>query len=704
MSNGRLIPPNLDDRTWQDIVDQAKTLIPKFAPEWTDHNPSDLGITLVELFAWIVEGMIYRLNRVPDRNFVEFLSLIGVTLDPATPASANLVYSIAPGSPPTLVPKGSQAATQQTDDTPALVFETDADKTVLPVNLTHALYITPGLLAPKYNVVTGNIAGAPLESSTFTIPAGETTTIALGFDSATAQQMALNVRLREPAPAGTLNVTWRYSRAALEPPNWNSIIGVNDGSEGLTKSGVVTFPGPPLWTGQNPNDWNTVLAADFASIVDTSRFWIGVSIINGGLVDRRIVVEHMLFNDVPATNALTIGTAETLGTSTGEPFQAFELRNSPLYKTPGVANPYHHLVIEVRQPAALGEFGPWTMWSRVDDFAAGAGDVYRMNPVLGVIEFGSHDPVSAPGGHGSIPEVGSEIRASTYRYVAGGANGNLPAGTISVPRSAIAGVIGVTNPGAAIGGSDQETVEEAKRRGPEVLRNRYRAVTPEDYEYLAREATTDVRKVRALEPRLFTAFDTIPVGMNQGDPWTYGALNRAPGNVNVIVVPDDSVNVPQPQPTPEMLREVDDYLTERRTVTVALNVTGARYLPVRVIVTVRIWSQAVALGLVEDPLVSNQVLNDLDSKIRRYLHPTRGKADGDGWAIGEHITIAGLFDFLKPTDEVGFISDIQVQAQVPAYTPPDRPIVIGPPGVWVQLADYELICSAANHTITVTTI
>ncbi len=51
-------------------VKAFKALIPKYTKEWTDHNPSDLGVTLVELFAWIVEGMIYRLNRVPDKNFV----------------------------------------------------------------------------------------------------------------------------------------------------------------------------------------------------------------------------------------------------------------------------------------------------------------------------------------------------------------------------------------------------------------------------------------------------------------------------------------------------------------------------------------------------------------------------------------------------------------------------------------------------------
>ena len=55
-SRGRIMPPNLDDRTWQDLVDEMTGLIPKYAPQWTDRNPSDLGIALIELFAWLAEA------------------------------------------------------------------------------------------------------------------------------------------------------------------------------------------------------------------------------------------------------------------------------------------------------------------------------------------------------------------------------------------------------------------------------------------------------------------------------------------------------------------------------------------------------------------------------------------------------------------------------------------------------------------------
>src|SRR2546425_1194833 len=66
-----LVAPNLDDRLYQDIFDDARSRIPKYLPEWTDHNLSDPGITLLELFSWLSEMILYRLNQVPDANYTD---------------------------------------------------------------------------------------------------------------------------------------------------------------------------------------------------------------------------------------------------------------------------------------------------------------------------------------------------------------------------------------------------------------------------------------------------------------------------------------------------------------------------------------------------------------------------------------------------------------------------------------------------------
>jgi hypothetical protein len=68
--------PNLDDRKYKDLIDEGLSLIPTHAPEWTNHNPSDPGIALVELFAHLTEILIYRLNRITPANLLSFLKLL----------------------------------------------------------------------------------------------------------------------------------------------------------------------------------------------------------------------------------------------------------------------------------------------------------------------------------------------------------------------------------------------------------------------------------------------------------------------------------------------------------------------------------------------------------------------------------------------------------------------------------------------------
>src|SRR5579863_656907 len=84
--------PNLDDRTFQDIVDDVKRQIGRRCPEWTDHNVSDPGVTLIELFAYMTEMTLYRLNRVPEKNYIKFLEMIGVNLESARPSQTDIWF------------------------------------------------------------------------------------------------------------------------------------------------------------------------------------------------------------------------------------------------------------------------------------------------------------------------------------------------------------------------------------------------------------------------------------------------------------------------------------------------------------------------------------------------------------------------------------------------------------------------------------
>src|SRR3954452_2783550 len=117
--------PNLDDRRFQDLVDEAKRWIQANNEDWTDHNVSDPGVTLIETFALMVDQLIYRLNRVPERLYVKFLELIGVRLHPPGAARVELTFFLsAPQAEPVRVPATTRASTTRTKDGDALVFAT----------------------------------------------------------------------------------------------------------------------------------------------------------------------------------------------------------------------------------------------------------------------------------------------------------------------------------------------------------------------------------------------------------------------------------------------------------------------------------------------------------------------------------------------------------------------------------------------------
>ncbi|RPJ83661.1 MAG: putative baseplate assembly protein, partial [Acidobacteria bacterium] len=125
--------PNLDDKTFEQLVEEARALIPRFTKEWTDHNIHDPGITFIELFAWLAEIQNYRLNQVTDKNYQQFFKLIGLSPRPTIPARMDIAFTLEKGDDQgPLIPAGTKIVPAGKED---FVFETSADffltKTVL---------------------------------------------------------------------------------------------------------------------------------------------------------------------------------------------------------------------------------------------------------------------------------------------------------------------------------------------------------------------------------------------------------------------------------------------------------------------------------------------------------------------------------------------------------------------------------------------
>ena len=239
----RLPVPNLDDRTFQDIADEAVKLIPRYCPKWTDYNPSDPGITLIELFAWMTELIIYRLNRVPDKNYMAFLNLIGINLIPAQPAKAVITFKIAEGAKEEdLIPvdKGIDVATTQTETTDAIVFETEHE-----LNLTSNRIIKCCSKDPyRFSDHTESLLSASMVKEPFYIFHGDTEIehiLYVGDDEllSLSEDMVLKIHFQLVAEyvAERADIEWEFWNGT----GWESTIPLSDDTKNLTNSGYVTF-------------------------------------------------------------------------------------------------------------------------------------------------------------------------------------------------------------------------------------------------------------------------------------------------------------------------------------------------------------------------------------------------------------------------------------------------------------------------------
>jgi hypothetical protein len=149
--------PNLDNRNFKDIVEEAIRLIPHYCPEWTNHNPTDPGITLLELFAWMSEMIIYRLNKVPEKTYLTLLDLIGFNLLPPQSAKALLSFSLVEDYNETVpVKKGLQLSTTKSEESDSIIFETEKEIILSNTQLISCISINEGLFTENIDLLTNN--------------------------------------------------------------------------------------------------------------------------------------------------------------------------------------------------------------------------------------------------------------------------------------------------------------------------------------------------------------------------------------------------------------------------------------------------------------------------------------------------------------------------------------------------------------------
>jgi predicted phage baseplate assembly protein len=648
--------PKLDDRDYNEILRETIARIPAHTPEWTNHNDSDPGITLLQLFAFMTENLLYRSNLIPDRNRLKFLQLLAVPLRPASAARGVVTIANQRGPLETItLPPGLPVQAGR------IGFVTTRGLDVLPIE--GRAYYRRKLTGPQEveaRRTQAQLFDSQIDEETElefyeTIPfeapssAAAIRPIDLG-DSDTAVDRALWIALlarpkedrRKAAAAIAGRVLTLGLVSAADDSTRVLVPGVSRASEQTTpiqytlSSKALKGDGQPDYRLLTPDEVRTddvtIAQLPLPDNADEIDVWdqfdpgeegvgefppvLDDEDVRGRLVAWvRIRLKTQDGGDAPPGVKLLYSWAgvnatgvtqrievvgEVLGEGTGEPDQRFTLVNRP--------------VIAESVRLIVGGEG----WVRTDDLLAappevpvqdpslppgspppprGNPNVFTVDPESGQITCG--DGVRG----GRRPPRGAAIFAS-YAY-GGGAAGVVGIGAIKASPLLPAG-FQVANPLPTWGGADGETATDAERSIPRVLRHRNRAVSKEDFvDIVRRTPGVDLGRVEILP--LFHPVNGSP----------------APGVVTVLVVPNDRARPEAPVPDQFFLRAVCEYLEPRRVLTSEVHVRGPEY--------VGIW---LSIGITVVPGRDIATVREaVKAAVRLLLSPIFGGLEGTGWPL-----------------------------------------------------------------------
>ncbi len=596
-----LMVPNLDDRRFQDLVDDAKRLVQQRCPEWTDHNVSDPGVTLIELFAWMTDQLVYRLNRVPERNYVKFLELIGVSLFPPTAARTEVTLWLTSPQPDLVrIPAGTQVATVRTETDEAIVFATTQDLPIVPASLAELGSMVDGKAYRDH--------WAALDKGTGLYC----------FKEKPAPGDALYIGLSEATPSNAVRLRFKchIEGVGVDPNNppliweawsgedWEACELDSDTTGGLNRDGdvVIHVPGSHSASliAKHRAGW---LRARVTEPVEGQPPYSASPNITG-------LAAITIGGTADAVNAELVA-EEDLGISEGISGQRFVLKRQP--------------VVPSDDPAVLEVSGNegWEEWQEIPDFAGSGPDDkhFVLDLSSGEVRFGPavRQEDGTMRSYGAVPPKNARLRLRAYR-TGGGRKGNVSARSLTVLKSSIPFVARVENRRQAAGGVEGEDIENAKVRGPIRLRTRGRAVTTEDFEHLAREAAPEVARIRAVAA---------------GD-------GADAGSVRVLVVPmasalDGWLKFEQLVPSDETLQKITDRLEESRVIGTRAIVEPPIYRGVTVVAKLRARARHNPTRLQEEALQA----------LYAYFDPILGGPDGTGWPFGRPVNVGEVYSVLQ---------------------------------------------------------
>jgi predicted phage baseplate assembly protein len=607
--------PDLDDRRFQELVDDAKRMVMARCPTWTDHNVSDPGVTLIETFAYMTDVLLYRLNRVPDRLYLKFLELIGLQLFPAAAARAGVTFYLSSPAQATLtLPSGTRAATLRTETQDPVVFTTIEE---LPIVACSLSMIKTAAAAEEHRV-------DHTDQLRLRVPFA-------AFAERPQPDDALLVGLTEAVPRCAIRLQFRCTIEGIgvdpdDPPlRWEAFDGTawhacevgEDGTGGLNRDGSIVVHVPKQHS---------------AAVIDGERAgWIRARVVAADEGQPTYHAAPMIHGLVADTVGGTAEAAhadvvehETLGVAEGVAGESFRTAYAPVLR----AGDSLRLIVTSDDGV--------TEWQQVEHFAASDGTDrhFMLDAVHGVISFGPG--VRQQDGtlrqYGALAPKGAIVQLEAYA-TGGGRIGNVAAGSIRTLKSSIPFIAGVENRGPATGGVDGEDLESAKTRGPILLRTRNRAVTAEDFEQLTRAAAPEIARVKCL-----------PAGDG-----------AEAGSVRILVVPaapivDGQIRFEHLVPSEATMQCILDALQNARLVGTRIIIEPPVYQGVTVVAQVK----------AKPKFSATRVREEASAVLHRYFNPLVGGPDGRGWPWGRPIQSGEAYSALQEIRGVDFVEEIRL--------------------------------------------
>ncbi|MCP4664712.1 MAG: putative baseplate assembly protein [bacterium] len=436
-----------------------------------------------------------------------------------------------------------------------------------------------------------------------------------------------------PLESGDPRVVWEYHAGG---GTWRPL-DVTDGTADLTTSGTVGFLAPA--DAAPVTLFRLLLSAD-QQAADPALYWLRARLASG-TYDHPPRLLGIYLNTVMAENRSTAAGDVLVGSGNGKPGQRLDMVHSSILagelwvreperqgadeleqlrgdvlETARLEEPGAELeadeLVELRE-SGDGQPEIWVRWHRVPNFLSSGPQSrhYTLDRVRGIVALGD-------GSNGLVPPIAKDNLVLRGFASGGGEDAHRAATPLAVKElvTSLPFVAKVFNVAQAAGGAAAWSLADTLRFGPQSIKNRGRAVTTEDYEWMIRERFGQVAKVRCLPAR-------APGG---------GALVFRPGAVTAIVVPKSSETLPQP--SNGLLRAIREYLEAKTLGSIVgeVHVIGPSFTPVSVAAAVRASS----------PQQASLVARRVASALEHWLHPLTGGNSGEGWPFGRAVYLSEM--------------------------------------------------------------